>query len=131
MRINLKGAVAGIIVFVVLGGLWFLFLYKASHQHQWILINIPNFLFLICLFGGGVIGFTGNKSSGLIAGIITFIFITLIFIFMTFFLATPLPIPIYIINQLGIIIAFSTVGFVSALIGQRLKISWSKWRNAT
>ena len=131
MNVKRKQVLSGIIVFVVLGGLWFLFLSKAPHQYQWILINISNSLFLICLIGGGVIGFVGNKSSGLIAGIITFIFMTLILIFMTFFLATPLPIFIYIISQLGIIFAFSAVGFISALIGQKLKISWSKWRNAT
>ena len=106
-----------------------LFLSKAPPQL--ILRNIPNFLFLISLVAGGVIGFVGDKSGGLIAGIITFIFITLMNIFMPFALRIQIPIPRFISSELGHIIAFSTVGFVSALVGQKLKISWNKWRNAT
>ena len=129
MNVKLKEVLSGIIVFVVLGGLWFLLLVKAPHL--WALRNIANFLFLICLIGGGVIGFVGKESSGLIAGIITFIFITLMNIFMLFALKIQIPIPKFISSELGHIIAFSTVGFVSALVGQKLKISWKKWRNAT
>jgi len=129
MNVKLKEVLSGIIVFVVLGGLWFLLLVKAPHL--WALRNIANFLFLICLIGGGVIGFVGKESSGLIAGIITFIFITLMNIFMLFALKIQIPITRFISSELGHIIAFSTVGFVSALIGQRLKIYWCKWRNAT
>lgn len=129
MNIKLKEVLSGIIVFVVLGGLWFLFL--SSAPPVLILRNIPNFLFLISLVAGGVIGFVGDESGGLIAGIVNFICITLILVFMPSVLKIVIPIPRFIINQLGYILAFSTVGFVSALIGQRLKISWSKWRNAT
>ena len=129
MNDKLKQVLSGIIVFVVLGGLWILFLSKAPPQS--ILRNIPNFLFLISLVAGGVIGFVGDKSGGLIAGIITFIFITLMNIFMLFALKIQIPIPKFISSELGHIIAFSTVGFVSALVGQKLKISWKKWRNAT
>ena len=129
MNVKLKEVLSGIIVFVVLGGLWFLLLVKAPHL--WALRNISNFLFLICLIGGGVIGFVGKESSGLIAGIITFIFITLIHIFMLFALKIQIPITRFILSELGHILAFSTVGFVSALIGQRFKIYWCKWRNAT
>jgi hypothetical protein len=124
MNNKFKGAIAGIIVFVVLGGLWLLLLVKT--HHLWALTNISNFLFLICLTGGGVIGFLGNARSGLIAGIITFIFITLIHIFMLLALKIQIPIPRFILSELGHILAFSTVGFVGALLGQRLKLSWNK-----
>ena len=129
MNVKLKKVLSGIIVFVVLGGLWFLFLAKVPHYL--ILRNIPNFLFLISLVAGGVIGFVGDEKGGLIAGIVNFICITLILVFMPFVLIIVIPIPGFIINQLGYILAFSTVGFVSALIGQRLKIAWNKRRNAT
>ena len=129
MNVKLKKVLSGIIVFAVLGGLWFLFLSNAPHVL--ILRNIPNFLFLISLVAGGVIGFVGDESGRLIAGIINFICITLIFAFMPFVLKIVVPIPRFIINQLGYILVFSAVGFVSSLIGQRLKISWNKWRNAT
>jgi hypothetical protein len=129
MNVNQKKCMAGIIAFVVLGGLWFLFLSK--EPPQLILRNIPNSLFLVSLIAGGVIGFVGDKSGGLIAGIVNFICITLILTFMPFVLKIVIPIPRFIINQLGYILAFSAVGFVSALIGQRFKIYWCKWRNAT
>ena len=128
MNVKQKKYIAGIIVFVLLGGLWFLSLFTAK---IWFLGYMSNSLFLISLVAGGVIGFVGDESGELIAGIVNFIFITLIYVFMPFILKTPISIPSIIISQLGVIIAFSTVGFVSALIGQRLKISWSKWRNAT
>jgi hypothetical protein len=129
MNVKLKKVLSGIIVFVVLGGLWFLFLSNAPHVL--ILRNIPNFLFLISLVAGGVIGFVGDESGRLIAGIVNFICITLILVFMPSVLEIVIPIPRFIINQLGYILAFSTVSFVSAIIGQKLKISWNKWRNAT
>jgi len=128
MNVKQKKCLAGIIVFILLGGLWVLLLSTAK---SWFVRDTSNYLFLISLVAGGVIGFVGDESGGLIAGIVSFIFITLIFVVMPFALKIVIPIPRFIISQLGNILAFSMVGFVSALIGQRLKISWNKWRNAT
>ncbi len=83
------------------------------------------------LITGGVIGFVGDGDGRLIAGIVNFIFITSAIIFFQTITNLPFSRPIFILNQLGAILAFTTVAVVSTLIGQRLKISWNKWRNAT
>lgn len=129
MNAKLKAVLLGIIVFVILGGLWLFSLLKM--RPILLLRNIPNALFLISFLAGVVMGLVGDKSGGLIAAIVSFIFITLIYCNLPSILKILGPIPVLLIGELGNILALTAVGFVSALIGQRLKLFWGKKKIAT
>lgn len=129
MNAKIKSVLSGIIVFVVLGGLWFFFI---SRTRPWPLIkHVPNFLFLTSFIAGVAVGFVGDKSGGIVAGIVSFVGNTLMYFFFPLAFKIPISRLELVLSKIGYIIALSSVAFVSAIAVQRIKLSRQNKMNTT
>jgi hypothetical protein len=83
------------------------------------------------LIAGVVIGYLGDKSGGIVAGLVSFVGNTMMYFFFPSALKIPISSLELVISKIGYIIALSSVALISAIVIQRLKLSRLNKRNAT